>query len=246
MPKWEKAYYLLGKFYDRMLQQQEAVWKATASPSNYERCLKTLKEMIVQYGMALTKGHRYIFQTMPRILTAWLEYGSKWEHKEEGGGKQARSRSNRSSDAHSLFSEMNTCMRDLAHKVPAYKWLTALPQLVSRFSHPNTKILEWLVEIITSIFKAYPQQALWMTAMNSHRSDRAARHQMIMRAVKKKMPDDTLAVIAHGEVHNHSHSLSLTNKHKRGALQRVISGLTILHRFCRCCSRSWWTSAAAR
>jgi len=37
--------------------------------------LKMISHVISNYGSSLTYGHRYIFQSMPRMLTLWLDFG---------------------------------------------------------------------------------------------------------------------------------------------------------------------------
>lgn len=58
------------------------------------------------------------------------------------------------------MSVMRGCLKDL----PAYQWLTVLPQLVSRICHQNEEIVRLVKHIIASVLKEYPQQALWIMA----------------------------------------------------------------------------------
>lgn len=58
------------------------------------------------------------------------------------------------------MSIMRGCLKDL----PAYQWLTVLPQLVSRVCHQNEEIVKLVKRIITSVLRQYPQQALWIMA----------------------------------------------------------------------------------
>lgn len=58
------------------------------------------------------------------------------------------------------MSIMRGCLKDL----PAYQWLTVLPQLVSRICHQNEEIVRLVKHIITSVLRQYPQQGLWIMA----------------------------------------------------------------------------------
>lgn len=55
---------------------------------------------------------------------------------------------------------MRGCLKDL----PTYQWLTVLPQLVSRICHQNEDIVKLVKNIIISVVRQYPQQALWIMA----------------------------------------------------------------------------------
>lgn len=58
------------------------------------------------------------------------------------------------------MSIMRGCLKDL----PAYQWLTVLPQLVSRICHQNEEIVRLVKHVITSVLRQYPQQGLWIMA----------------------------------------------------------------------------------
>ncbi|KAM1003243.1 hypothetical protein ACFX13_003629 [Malus domestica] len=55
---------------------------------------------------------------------------------------------------------MRGCLKDL----PTYQWLTVLPQLVSRICHQNEEVVRLVKNIITTVLRQYPQQALWIMA----------------------------------------------------------------------------------
>ena len=38
--------------------------------------LEILPEVIRNYGLAVHYGHRHIFQSLPRLLTLWFDFGS--------------------------------------------------------------------------------------------------------------------------------------------------------------------------
>jgi serine/threonine-protein kinase ATR len=67
---------------------------------------------------------------------------------------------------------MRGCVKDL----PAYQWLTALSQLVSRICHQNEEVVRLVKHIVTIVLQTYPQQALWKMAAVS-KSTVAARRQ---------------------------------------------------------------------
>ena len=56
-------------------------------------------------------------------------------------------------------SEAQKEVGDLAQKLPAHKWLAALPQLTSRICHPHQGVRALTQDILRSVAVAYPQQA---------------------------------------------------------------------------------------
>lgn len=57
--------------------------------------------------------------------------------------------------------KLNSCMKKLISNLPAFQFLTALPQLTSRICHPNSGVFSLLELIIGKVLKQYPQQTLW-------------------------------------------------------------------------------------
>lgn len=53
---------------------------------------------------------------------------------------------------------MSKEMARLAGELPAYVWLVALPQLISRATHCHARTSEATRKIITSVFGHYPDQ----------------------------------------------------------------------------------------
>lgn len=198
-PQWEKAYFLLGKFYDKLLEANGATKPSNAAQKNskqvqnhWERSLSLLPKILHFYGTSLIKGHHYIFQTMPRLLTLWLDYSVYWDPSTTQ--RKVQSSLSKSSET-SIFESANEVIVSLIEKLDPYKWLTALPQIMSRFCHPNAKIFQCLSTIMTKVFMDYPQQALWLTGTKSMHSDRSERQREIMNAVKKVVPPQTLELI---------------------------------------------------
>ncbi len=60
-----------------------------------------------------------------------------------------------------LTSEASAVAREIAKlstELPAYVWLVALPQLISRATHSHAHTAEATRKIITSVFLHYPDQ----------------------------------------------------------------------------------------
>lgn len=71
--KWEKGHYYLGRHYNKLFESEKA------RPPNKQAQVfitgETAKLVIQSYLRSLSYGAKYIFQTLPRILTLWLDLG---------------------------------------------------------------------------------------------------------------------------------------------------------------------------
>jgi serine/threonine-protein kinase ATR len=72
--KWEKAFYYLGRHYNKLYEAEKALHPSRQSEPFL--CGEHAKLIVQNYLRALSVGVKYIFQTMPRLLTVWLDLGS--------------------------------------------------------------------------------------------------------------------------------------------------------------------------
>ncbi|KAF8672849.1 hypothetical protein HU200_049186 [Digitaria exilis] len=172
-PKWEKGFFCMAKFVDDLLvdarkrQEDEKfsgkVGPVTSSSSNSvsrategkeKPWWESLPMVLLCYAKGLHKGHKNLFQALPRMLTLWFEFGSIY-------ARDGSSPNQHMKDVHVRVSGLiRGCLKDL----PTYQWLTVLSQLISRICHQNADVVRIVKYIITSILREYPQQALWMMA----------------------------------------------------------------------------------
>ncbi|RLN13077.1 serine/threonine-protein kinase ATR [Panicum miliaceum] len=195
-PKWEKGFFCMAKFVDDLLidarKRQEddkfacKVGPVSSSSSNSVSKANEEKEkpwwellpgVLLYYAKALHKGHKNLFQALPRMLTLWFEFGSIYAQDKSSSDHHMKEIHGR------VLSLIRGCLKDL----PTYQWLTVLSQLISRICHQNTDVVRIVKYIIIFILKGYPQQALWMMAAVSKstvpaRRDAAAE---ILQSAKK-------------------------------------------------------------
>ncbi|KAJ3693956.1 hypothetical protein LUZ60_009436 [Juncus effusus] len=165
-PKWEKSYFYMAKYCDDLLvdarkRQEDRLAVKTVGPASgggtavEEKIWWTyLPDVLLFYAKGLHKGHKNLFQALPRLLTLWFEFGSIYYRDGSASNKPMKTVHTR------VLSVMRGCLKDL----PTYQWLTVLSQLISRICHQNEEILRIVKQIITSVLQEYPQQALWMMA----------------------------------------------------------------------------------
>lgn len=59
------------------------------------------------------------------------------------------------------FQTINRLVRKLNERLPAYQFLTAIPQLASRIGHANVNVHQVLESILVNVLCVYPHQTLW-------------------------------------------------------------------------------------
>ncbi|CAL9149410.1 serine/threonine-protein kinase ATR isoform X2 [Musa acuminata AAA Group] len=165
-PKWEKGYFFMAKYCDDLLvdarkrqednlAMQSCIAGSSLNPSTEEKpWWSYLPDVLLFYAKGLHKGHKNLFQALPRLLTLWFEFGSIYYRDCSSSDKLMKTVFTR------ILSILRGCLKDL----PTYQWLTVLSQLVSRICHQSQEIVRIVKHIITLVLQEFPQQALWMMA----------------------------------------------------------------------------------
>ncbi|KAK3395553.1 phosphatidyl inositol 3-kinase, partial [Sordaria brevicollis] len=187
-PQWEKGHYYLGRHYKKVLESEKAL-----SPDDQSDAYltgETAKLVIENYLRSLNFGTKYVHQTLPRILTLWLELGTQVDAPSLGRVTlSAELQSRRRAILHELYKHFNKHLP----KMPAYIFYTALPQIVARIAHPNNEVFRVLEQMIIKVVEAHPRQAIWslfsfMTGrMNSARRNRGHKILDDLRAITRKV-----------------------------------------------------------
>ncbi|KAG2369791.1 hypothetical protein BDR07DRAFT_1447599 [Suillus spraguei] len=161
-PGWESAYYHLGHFQDQCYRNLSADDKSS-------RGIKMNFQTIKCFTEAAAHGNKFVYQTIPRLLTLWLDIGERKVTAENP-----------------LFDKINTVVASSIDTIPVYKWFTAFPQIVSRIGHPNRIVYLVLSKLISSVIREYPNQALWFFAsvVNSTKPTRQQRGRTILDQLK--------------------------------------------------------------
>ncbi|KAK4982063.1 serine/threonine-protein kinase M1 [Elasticomyces elasticus] len=177
--RWDKGHYYLGKHYYKLLEAE--VNLPVTKQSRAHLCRETVRLVVENYLRSLGWGIKYWYQTVPKTLTLWLDLGLEVHKSEERDEsiKQGRIEQLRI---------LNRQMKKYFDKLPPYIWYMALPQIISRISHPHPDVNELLTTLITKIVSTHPSQALWslFAVVKSTSLDRATRGTAIL--VKLKEP----------------------------------------------------------
>ncbi|KAJ8130697.1 hypothetical protein O1611_g2932 [Lasiodiplodia mahajangana] len=183
--QWEKGHYYVGRHYKKVLESERAL-KPDDQSDEYLTG-EVAKLVIENYLRSLSYGTKYLYQTLPRILTLWLELGAQIDKAPEGKVSLSRELYHRRK---MQLEALHDILRKHLARLPAYVFYTALPQLVARIAHPNLDVFRVLQAIILKVVEAYPRQALWslfaiMTTRQAS-SERKARGQQILLHVKDR------------------------------------------------------------
>ncbi|KAJ0422527.1 hypothetical protein BJY00DRAFT_69114 [Aspergillus carlsbadensis] len=174
--RWEKAHYYLGKHYNKILDSEKS--KPLGKEAQIYLSGEASKLVIDNYLRSLAHGNKYVFQSLPKVLTLWLEHASTVEQPFD-----PKRGDNEEFQAHTLnqrkksLDDMHSQLRKYVSRMPAALLFTILPQVVARICHPNPTVYNLLTKIVAKAVNAFPQQGLWtvLAVVKSSSKDRASR-----------------------------------------------------------------------
>ncbi|CAG0890403.1 unnamed protein product [Cyprideis torosa] len=166
--KWEKAYFHLASATERYVEE---------NPAEQNRFLPLCVE---DYFRALRHGNSFVYQALPKLLTLFLDFGSKI-HAEENTATE--------SDKKAL-TRLTKSVQTGCEILPHYKVFTAFPQLVSRICHSQPEVFSCLKDIISRLLAAMPERTIWsiIAVQQSSYPIRKLRCEQITRAATKLSP----------------------------------------------------------
>ncbi|KAF8659134.1 hypothetical protein AX16_001904, partial [Volvariella volvacea WC 439] len=161
-PDWEGAQYHLGHFHDEC-------YKDLPSADKHKRGLRMNFYTVRAYAKAIKCGSKYVYQTIPRLLTIWLDIGENLDLLKQSSNAE-------------LFQKLNETVAKAVQEVSVWKWYTAFAQIVSRVGHANPDVYKLLAKVIIVVLQEYPKQALWLftSVVKSTKSQRGQRGKQIL------------------------------------------------------------------
>ena len=174
--RWEKGHYYLGKHYNKLLESEKV--KPPARQAQTFITGETAKLVIENYVRSLAYGAKYIYQTLPRILTLWLDLGNDVDTPlDPKYGNDENFRTHAVAQRRKLFAAANSQVKKYIDRLPPFVFYTAFAQIVARICHSNQTIYASLVDIIAKVVITHPQQALWtlLALIKSSAKERAHR-----------------------------------------------------------------------
>ncbi|CAH0564186.1 unnamed protein product [Brassicogethes aeneus] len=144
--EWEKSLVCLAQYYDRIFQTHSDEERDT-------KCASIQLHMINYFLKSLQFGTEFIYQSLPRILSIWFDFGTRLLDVTSNTVKEERK---------NMLFKMTKLIDDSLKRLPAYIFLTAFSQIISRICHPQKEVHQELKSIIIKLLQHYPQQCLWM------------------------------------------------------------------------------------
>ncbi|XP_045440080.1 serine/threonine-protein kinase ATR isoform X3 [Pipistrellus kuhlii] len=147
LPEWEDGHFYLAKYYDKLMPM--------VTDNKMEKQGDLIRYIVLHFGRSLQYGNQFIYQSMPRMLSLWLDFGAKaYEWEKAGRSDRVQMRND--------LAKINKVITEHTSQLAPYQFLTAFSQLISRICHSHDEVFVVLMEIIAKVFLAYPQQAMWM------------------------------------------------------------------------------------
>ena len=203
---WEKGYFYYAKYLDKLmcdaqprdkvddtgntsyLSRASRLKHAEAPMKSYEYVPLVIKN----YGLAMTHGTKTIYQSMPRMLTIWFDFGSDF----------VSQRSSSHPIPGKVGKKVFECISNFLKVAPQAVWLAALPQLISRICHPHEEVRKFIEHIISRTLHWYPNQVLWAlaTISNSNVAARKSAAKKIMVTTRKRANERRKQLFADFEI----------------------------------------------
>lgn len=156
---WESGWYHLGRYYNRILESERS--KPPGKESQPFLTGEAAKTVIDNFLRALACGNKYLFQTLPKMLTLWLELASHPDIEQDARRGNSKFHEHLATQRKKVIAETNAYVKKYVERLQPVTLYTILPQLVARICHQSNQIHEILQGMIAKIVQHFPQQALW-------------------------------------------------------------------------------------
>nr|POF04074.1 protein kinase rad3 [Quercus suber] len=176
--RWEKGHYSLGKHYNKLLEAEKAL--PTEKQKVAFQTGEMTKTVIENLMRSVPFGTKFWHETIPKILTLWLDLGMDTLTRSRNEDQTIFERRVKT------LQGVNRQVQKYCDRIPSYVFYTAFPQLISRISHPHPEVWKTLSNILTKVVAQHPSQALWslLAVIRSADRTRVDRGQEIVNRLK--------------------------------------------------------------
>ncbi|KAL4902881.1 hypothetical protein BDW74DRAFT_169409 [Aspergillus multicolor] len=194
--RWEKAHYYLGKHYNKILDSEKS--KPLGKEAQIFLSGEASKLVVDNYLRSLAHGSKYVFQSLPKVLTLWLEHASNIEQPlDPKRGDNADFQAHTLNQRKKCLDDMHSQLRKYVNRIPVASLFTILSQVVARICHPNSTVYNLLTKIVAKVVNAFPQQGLWtvLAVAKSSSAERASRGLTCLNKIteiNKKLKTETI------------------------------------------------------
>ncbi|KAK5087209.1 serine/threonine-protein kinase M1 [Lithohypha guttulata] len=179
---WERGWYHLGRHYNKILESERQ--KPPGKESQQFLTGEAARVVIDNFLRALACGNKYLFQTLPKMLTLWLELVSRPELEHDARRGNVKFHEHLAAQRKRIITEVNAYVKKYVERFQPVALYTILPQLVARITYQNQAIHEILQNMIAKVVYSFPQQALW-TLMAVTKSIDKTRAQRGLQVINK-------------------------------------------------------------
>ncbi|XP_016978995.2 serine/threonine-protein kinase ATR [Drosophila rhopaloa] len=154
----EGCYVQLAQFLEKMREARQG------SPSVPTGELDDmLINVMVNYARSLRYGSEHVYQSMPRLISLWLDTAESSTNSEQ-------------------VKKMNDLLTNCCTALPTAMFYTVYSQMLSRLCHPLPEVFSVLRNVIIKLVEEYPQQSLWMLLphFKSAKSSRIKRCKLVL------------------------------------------------------------------
>ena len=106
------------------------------------------------YIRTIRNGHEHILQALPKLLTIWFSISSLPDLLRASAAPPSKNHLSK------VLAHINGRIATAKEEVPSSTWYLAMPQLVSRVSHPHQEATKLICDIVVKVMVAHPQQVL--------------------------------------------------------------------------------------
>ncbi|KAL4227217.1 hypothetical protein ACF0H5_012662 [Mactra antiquata] len=211
---WEDGWFYLGKYFDKIM---------TALVDDKDDITKQGEFMIhvvKNLGTSLYYGNQFIYQSLPRLLSLWLDYGtSVVEQEKKMKGSLTSSASYQKNKSN--LAKLNTMIGTFGKNLAPYQLFFTFSQLTSRICHAHPDVFAQLKAIIARLVVSYPRQALWllMAVSKSSYQMRAKRCQEIFATARDM--DSSLTKVIQDYIKLTERLLELCEKDITGSIASI-------------------------
>ncbi|KAH8403296.1 hypothetical protein KR222_009973 [Zaprionus bogoriensis] len=138
----ERCHVQLAQFLEKMREARSQA-SSTSSTLQVREQEDLLLQVMVNYAKSLRYGSDHVYQSMPRLISLWLDTAAATGSAE-------------------LVRKMNDLLCNCSGALPSAMFYTAYSQMLSRLCHPSNEVFAVLRTVIIKLITDYPQQSLWM------------------------------------------------------------------------------------
>lgn len=190
----EQVHFELAQFTDRLATS------ISENTGKKDKSWEYVAEIVSYYAMSLEYGCHNIYQSLPRMMSLWLDFGSDYYEYASNASSTNNQKTAQANVAtinrnlanlNSILNRVNQTVANALQRIPTFAFLTVYPQLVSRICHPEERVFETLSSIIMKVLFLYQHQAIWMliAVKNSSVELRKNRCKIIIDKATRQQPD---------------------------------------------------------